>query len=143
MIVHKERLKRTFPTRYLLPETIASNANFYRCRRKCCRYVYRENNGETLASENIDEPIASETRSSCPRSFTKLRDSCDFLFFPALEELSEGKGRDIETRVFQVTLAGTEVQNSTRCYLSLRSRVSHQRCISNQLTTLFQLPLFV
>lgn len=80
-----------------------------------------------------------------PSIFHEAAKFSRFSAFSALEKLcvEEREEREyVGRRVFQV-LAGTEVHNSTRCYLSPRRGLSHQRCISDQLTTLFQFPLFV
>ena len=142
LIVHRECLKRTFPMRYLLHGTKSRLSRISSVVVANVLVVYWEKQRESVDFKNIDELIASKTWSFCYRSFTKSATS-RFLFPRTWRTLGkEGKG--VSKREYpRWRWLALKCRNSTRCYLSPRSGVSHQRCISDQLTTLFQLPLFV
>lgn len=79
-----------------------------------------------MASRTSTDRPRRQTRSLLSSIFHKTTsDFRDFLFFRARDTLKIA-GKSIAMRVFEVTLAGTKVHNSTRCYLSLRRGISHQ-----------------
>lgn len=79
-----------------------------------------------MASRTSTDRPRRQTRSLLSSIFHKTTRFPRFSVFPRSRYSENIAGKSIAMRVFEVTLAGTKVHNSTRCYLSLRRGVSHQ-----------------